>query len=385
MTAKPKLFRITTVPISLDKLLSGQMRAVSPSYDVTAISAGPEAQLKRVGDKEGVRVWLLEMTRKITPLKDMSAVWNLLRFIRAERPKIVHSHTPKAGIVGMLASRLGGVRHRLHTVAGLPMLETTGRRRKLLWAVEWLTMACASRVYPNSFVMRDILVSEGLCPPEKLKVLGNGSSNGIDTTHFSRTHFPDADLAAIRAKLGLKGGEFIFVFVGRLVRDKGLVELVSAFNGLSSRFPEMRLLFVGDYEPDLDPLPDATLTEIKRNPAIIEAGFQSDVRPFFAISDVLAFPSYREGFPNVVMQAAALDLPCIVSDINGCNEIIQDSENGLIVPAKDAAALQSAMERIYADKALYDALRQRARPSITTRFEQRLLWDAILAEYDSLD
>ncbi|NMH29499.1 glycosyltransferase family 4 protein [Flavobacterium silvaticum] len=378
------LVRITTVPLSLDKLLHGQLKFMRRFYKVIGISSEPE-YLKRVGKREGVEVHCVEMTRQITPLKDLVSVWNLYNYFRKIKPQIVHSHTPKAGIVAMLAAKLAGVPNRLHTVAGLPLLEATGTKRKILNVVEKATYGFATKVYPNSFGLYNIILENKFCDKSKLKVLGNGSSNGIDTTHFSRENFSREQIDSLKSGLGISADDFTFVFVGRLVADKGLNELVAAFSNLSTQNPRLKLLLVGDYETELDPLSADTLQIINTNNKIISTGFQPDVRPYLAISNALAFPSYREGFPNVVMQAASMDLPCIVSDINGCNEIIREGENGLIIKVKDILTLEQAMHRVSTDENLYLSLQKQARLSITSRFEQQLLWQAVLDEYGSLD
>ena len=178
---KNKLIRITTVPISLEKLLENQLRFMNQYYSVTAISAD-KINLERVGKLQEVPTFHMEMTRKITPLQDLIAVWKLYSYFNKEKPLIVHTHTPKAGTLGMLAAKLAGVPHRLHTIAGLPLLEASGGKRKLLNAVEKATYACATNIYPNSFGLKEIIIQEQFCKPAKLKVLGNGSSNGIHTT-----------------------------------------------------------------------------------------------------------------------------------------------------------------------------------------------------------
>ncbi len=380
-----KLFRITTVPISLDKLLGKQLTFMSQFYDVTAISADKK-ELRRVAAKYDVRYYHVEMTRQISPVQDLLAVWKLYRFLRKEKPEIVHSHTPKAGIVGMLAAWLAGVPNRFHTVAGLPLMEATGLKRKILNTVEKLTYHFATKVYPNSFGLQDIILKEKFCAPAKLKVLGQGSSNGIDTGHFIKKAIALETRNHLRSTLGIEPDDFVFIFVGRLVGDKGINELVTAFKHLTSTSSRdlqrsITLLLVGPLETELDALLPETLKEIQDDPSIISAGYRDDVRPYFAIADALVFPSYREGFPNVVLQAGAMELPSIVSNINGCNEIITEGENGLIVPAKDASALQEAMTRIITDQDLYRHLKSNARANIVAKYEQEVVWQALLAEY----
>lgn len=381
---KSKLVRITTVPISLEKLLENQLHFMSQYYNVTAISSD-NPNLQKVGKAQGVATYCVEMTRKITPLKDLFAVWQLYKFLRKEKPFIVHTHTPKAGVIGMLAAKLAGVPNRLHTVAGLPLLETTGNKRKLLNFVEKITYASATKIYPNSNGLKEIIIQEKFCQSKKLKVIGKGSSNGINTSHFSPDCFSKSEKKNLKFNLGIQPEDFVFIFVGRLVGDKGINELVAAFHKLNDAKLSVKLLLVGSQETDLDPLQSETLQLINTNPNIIAVGHQNDVRPYFAISDVLVFPSYREGFPNVVMQAGAMGLPSIVTDINGCNEIIEAEKNGLIIQVKEEQAVFSAMQKILDDAVLLDKMRKNARSMIVSRYEQEIVWKAVLNEYEKLE
>ncbi|PVY43019.1 glycosyltransferase family 4 protein [Pontibacter virosus] len=379
----PVLIRITTVPLSLQKLITGQLPYMrSKGFEPVMVSAtGPEAEA--VVREQETPLIEIGMTRKITPVQDVKALWQFYRLCKKHKPAIVHSHTPKAGIIGMLGAKLAGVPVRLHTVAGLPLMETQGKTRRLLEAVEKLTYACATKVYPNSTVLKYFILESRFCGPEKIKVIGNGSSNGINTTFFSREQLITAKLEELKAQLGIKPDDFVFVFIGRLVKDKGVQELVTAFKKLQGQHPQIKLLLVGPFEQDLDPIADEILQEIKQNPAILSVGFQNDVRPYLAISQALAFPSYREGFPNVPMQAGCFDLPAIVTDINGCNEIIRQGDNGLIVPPKSVEALYAAMERLITDKAAYAHMRVQARKMIVERYEQTHFWELLLQEYRS--
>ena len=378
----PKLFRITTVPISIEKLLGNQLTYMSEFYDVTAISAN-ETELSRVGKDLGVKTHAIEMTRKITPFQDLKSLWLMYVFFKNEKPDIVHTHTPKAGLIGMLAAKMAGVKTRLHTVAGLPLMETSGAKRKLLNFIEKLTYTCSSKIYPNSYGLRDFIINEKLCSSKKLKVIGNGSTNGIDTEYFNPNLFSEEEKQNLRNELGLSQNDFVFIFVGRLVKDKGINELVSAFKQIisESNHPTLKLLLVGSMEEDLDPLLPETMKEIESNNNIISVGFQKDVRHYFAISHVLAFPSYREGFPNVVMQAGAMGLPAIVSDINGCNEIIEENKNGMIVPVKDEVILKNMMQSILSNHSKYKSMAENARPMIVTRYQQLLIWEDLRKEY----
>ena len=383
-----KLIRITTVPLSLKVLLKGQLRFMaSNGFDVKGVSSEGE-ELREVHENEGIAVEAITMSRKITPFQDLKSLWEMWNFLRKEKPQIVHTHTPKAGIIGMLAARLAGVPHRLHTVAGLPLMEATGTKRKILNFVEKLTYSSATRVYPNSKGLYDFILQNNFTQSNKLKIIANGSSNGIDTTFFSPDQVTELERVTLREKLNIQPDDFVFVFVGRIVSDKGINELIKAFSELQAAENNepagIKLLLVGGLENDLDPLNPETLVEINQNKDIISVGFQQDVRSFFAIADALVFPSYREGFPNVVMQAGAMGLPSIVSDINGCNEIIIEGENGLIIPSKNVEKLKEKMLTLAKDKNLYTKLKGNSRRMIENRYEQSVVWNALLEEYEGL-
>lgn len=378
----PKLFRVTTVPESLNILLRGQHKFMSTNgFEVIGISSTGNA-LYEVSQEEEIRVIEINMSRKITPIKDFLSVYNLYKLIKKEKPIIVHSHTPKAGVVAMMAAKIANVPIRLHTVAGLPLMEAKGIKRKLLNFVEKVTYACATKVYPNSKGLYDFIVEEELISSIKMKIIANGSSNGIDTSYFDSERISEKQREEFLTRLIIQKKDFVFIFVGRLVGDKGINELIDAFARIKDS--NVKLLLVGGLESDLDPLKSETIHEIDKNKNIISVGFQKDVRPYFAISHCLVFPSYREGFPNVVLQAGAMGLPSIVSNINGCNEIIQEGINGSIIPSKDRESLYKVMHKIISDEAWRKQLAGNARDIIVSHYEQKLVWDALLIEYNHL-
>lgn len=381
---KPTLVRITTVPLSLEKLLTGQLHFMRSFYNVIAVSSDNE-RLKKFGELEKVTVFPIEMTRQITPLHDLFAVVRLFLFLKRTKPFIVHSHTPKAGIVGMLAAKLAGVPNRLHTVAGMPLLEYVGFKRTILDFVEKLTYSCATKVYPNSFKMKDIIIQNQYCLPNKIKVLANGSSNGIDTSYFDASHFSDEFKNNLKKDFGILPTDFVFVFVGRIVSDKGINELIAAFVAIQKQVNDVKLILVGPLEQELDPLKKETQNQIQTNKSILSLGYQQDVRPYFSIAQALVFPSYREGFPNVVLQSGAMGLPSIVTDINGCNEIIEHTKNGFIIPVKNQKALFESMLNCIQNKEQFSQMQQNARAMIVSRFDQQFMWESILQEYRSFD
>tara|TARA_B110000503_G_scaffold141639_1_gene235772 strand:- start:2169 stop:3344 length:1176 start_codon:yes stop_codon:yes gene_type:complete len=379
-----KLIRITTVPMALKYLLKGQMSFMSNNgFDVIMISADGH-ELNGVIESEKCKHYIVPFTRKITIIKDLYATYKLYRILIREKPDIVHTHTPKAGIVGMLASYFAGVPARLHTVAGLPLVETTGFKRVILNFVEWLTYRCSTMVYPNSLGLKEIILKKRFTTKKKLRVIGNGSSNGIDTSYFDSELFSSLENDTLKSELGVESNDFVFIYVGRVVSDKGINELVEAFGRFCLLEKDIKLLIVGPLEDELDPLNEKTKLLIKNNVKIISLGYQDDVRPYFAISDSLVFPSYREGFPNVVMQAGAMGLPSIVSDINGCNEIIENNVNGLVIKVKSVHAIYDAMMKITSDKYLINKLRLNSRDYIKIKYRREAFWGMLLNEYDGL-
>lgn len=380
-TVKPRLLRVTTVPISLKLLLNGQPQFfMSQGFEVLTVSAAG-AEVQDITDS-GVAHCVVPMTRQITPFQDLKCIWMMVKVIHNFKPNIIHTHTPKAGLVGMLAGWLTRVPVRMHTIAGLPWMEAAGRRRKLLQWVERLTYWCATRVYPNSNELRNFLLETLHFNSEKVKVIGRGSSNGIDVQFYSRSEPILNQALAIRQKFGIAPGDFVFCFVGRLVRDKGMIELIQAFQSLKK--PNSWLLLIGHREDDLDPLPPSTTNLIKNDSHIIEAGFQADIRPWLASSNAFVFPSYREGFPNVVMQAACMELPCIVSDINGCREIIQQGNSGYIIPPKNVESLLNAMLAICNPIEPVQSMGLTAKRFVELNFSQTVIWQLLLKEYESM-
>lgn len=376
----PRLVRITTVPVSLQVLLRGQMKHMSEKgYEVSMISADGK-EIPALKQQEGCEHFIVPFTRTISPLADLKALIRLTRLLRKLKPDIVHTHTPKAGLLGMWAAWLAGVPVRLHTIAGLPWMETTGALRWLLKTMEKATAWPAHRVYPNSHSLKSFLISEDVAP-RKMQVIGSGSSNGINCEHFSIQ--PEIQTAAMRLReqAQVPSGGWVWIFIGRLVKDKGMAELLDAFLALHQQYPDDRLWLLGEAEPELDPLLAKHQQLIQQHPAIKAWGFQSDVRPYLAAAAVLTFPSYREGFPNVPMQAGAMGCMLILSNINGCNELVQDGADGKLVPVKNTEALLQAMLHTRAHPAERDRMATAIREKIKQQYDQPTLWKLMEQEY----
>ncbi len=363
-----KLIRSATVPSSLDVFCRGLLRELSENYEVVALSS-PGDELSVIARREGVRTIAVEMERHIAPVKDIVSLFRLVRVLHRERPDIIHSMTPKAGLLCMMAAWLARVPVRVHTFTGLVFPTSKGLKRRILMLTDALTCACATHVIAEGQGVRNDLLNFGITR-KSVRVLGYGNVRGIDLVHYDRTPEVMQRSAEIRREIGANVDSFVFIAVGRLVGDKGIRELVEAFRRLLKDHPDAHLLLVGDEEPQLDPLPAATKATITACPNIHAVGNQADVRPYYAAANALVHASYREGFPNVVIEAGAMQLPCIVTDINGSREIIINNQNGLIVPPHDADRLFTAMLRFTDDTQLVSSLYANARRLVAERYEQ---------------
>lgn len=365
---KPKIIRTSTVPMSLNTFCKGFLKELSGEYDVVALSS-PDKELKEIEQREGVRCIGVAMERHISPLKDFVSLVRLIRNFRRERPAMVHSITPKAGLLSMIAAWVARVPLRIHTFTGLVFPTSTGLKRGILMLTDAITCACATHIIPEGEGVRNDLLSNGITKKE-LRVLGYGNVRGVDMQYYSRSEAVVNGAREIRCALGIEKNITTFLFVGRLVGDKGIKELVEAFTRLNSERDDVRLVLVGCEEPQLDPLDEETKTTIASNKAIIAVGEKSDVRPWYAAADALVFPSYREGFPNVVLEAGAMELPSIVTDINGSREIIIEGNNGTIVQPRNTEQLYRAM-RLFAEQPhTMRQMAQNARAMVAERYEQ---------------
>ena len=375
-----KIIRTTTIPGSLNTFCHGLLKELQEQdgYEMVAVSSPGDA-LREIEEREGVRTVAIPMERHISPLKDLKSLFGLIRVFRREKPTMVHSMTPKAGLLSMMAAWFCRVPVRVHTFTGLVFPTATGLTQKILILTDRITCACATHIVPEGEGVKNDLISYRITK-KPMKVLGHGNVRGIDLAHYNPEQ-PEvqADAAKLR-----KPGIFTFIFVGRLVRDKGINELVEAFERLNKEYPKTRLLLVGPQEPELDPLKPETIAKIDNNKNIEAVGQQSDVRPWLAASDVFVFPSYREGFPNVVIEAGAMCLPSIVTDINGSREIIIEGCNGTIIPPRDANTLYQAMKSFVEQPDKRTQMASNARPLVASRYEQSYVRHCLMEYYHEI-
>lgn len=358
------------MPLSLTLFCKGQLEAIADNYEVVAISA-PGEELEKLSEREKIRTIGVPMSRTISPGKDIVALWRLIRVFRNEKPDMVHSMTPKAGLLTMLAARICRVPVRLHSFTGLLFPTESGAKKILFATCDKLICACATHIVAEGKGVRNDLLSSSITK-KKIEILGNGNVRGIDLEYYKRSADVMKRSDEVRKELGADEDTFIFIFVGRLVGDKGIDKLVEAFINLSKEKPNTRLLLVGEYE-SRDKLATSTIRAIEESPLIFKTGWQEDVRHYYAAADLLVFPSRREGFPNVVIEAGAMELCSIVTDINGSNEIIIDGINGMIIPRDDHKALLSCMKKLANDKNLVKGMASHARQSVAERFEQEFV------------
>ncbi len=399
---KKKIVRLTTAGESLDDLLVGQLKYLNQHFDVIAV-AKDDGRLQKVRGREGVRVVNAPIERPISLWKDLvSLVW-LFFFFQKEKPWCVHANTPKGSLLAMVAAWFCRVPHRIYTVTGLRYQGATGGLRIILQTMEKITCACASKVIPEGKGVLETLKQDHVTK-KPLKVIWNGNINGKDTSYFSVERLREKcsldngrkllDIPressvkeSLRRELGFESEDFVFVFVGRIVNDKGMRELSFAMQGLLGGKHPLRpkLLLVGNFEPELDPLDAEDTSFFMHNPSVRFVNYQKDVRPYLAAADALVFPSYREGFPNVVLEAGCMGLPSIVTDINGSNEIVREGINGRIVPPRNPEALLAVMEWTLSHPSDVARMAQNSRRIIQEKYEQKDVWKALKNMYTSLD
>lgn len=372
-----KLAIVTTVPETLFTILRQQPAHLARHFDVMLVTS-PGATFEAISAREQVPLFGVSMQRGIAPLRDIKSIAQMVRLLRRERPDIVQSYTPKAGLVAMSAAFIARVPHRIHTFTGLIFPTASGPKRHILKYMDRIIAALATKVVAESAGVAGDLERAGI-GHGKIERVGWGNIAGVDTQFLTRDAkgVPEA-VRDIRGRLNLGDDAFTFLFVGRLTRDKGLPELLQAFCALDG---EKRLLLVG-HEDARAPLPAAAMRQLRDTQGVDLIGFQDDVRPYLAAADCLVLPSHREGFPNVLLEAAAMGLPMIATRVSGAPEVVRDGETGWLVPIGNAQALRAAMSAAMAlPKTAIDRYGAAGRALVRERYERSDHWSRLIAFY----
>ena len=379
---KMKLIRSSTVPISLKTFLQGSIEPLMNKYELVLLSS-PDKVLDELHLTYGGRTLAVHMERHISVFKDLKALLILVEVFCEERPYMVHSMTPKAGLLCMIAAWIARVPRRVHTFTGLVWPTEVGAKRKLLMFMDKIMCACATHIIPEGVGVKNDLNEH--ITNKQMRVLGFGNVRGVDLSFWQKSHDVIVQSSLLKDELNI-ADTFNFLFVGRLVGDKGINELVEAFCKLHQTYPNIRLLIVGPSEAQLDPLDSATWDRVNNSDSILNIGpiWGEDILKYYSSCHCFVFPSYREGFPNTVLEAGAMGLPSIVTDINGSREIIVNGENGLIIPSKDADALYDAMKLMFTNEPMRSYMSVMARPMIANRFEQSFVRQCMFDYYDEI-
>jgi glycosyltransferase involved in cell wall biosynthesis len=374
------LLYLVTHALSARHLLKGQLAWLRQRGFEVAVAANPDADLYTVAERERVEVFAIPMEREIAPLADMRSLVSLFQLIRRWRPHIVNASTPKAGLLGMMAARMARVPVRVYVLRGLRLESSRGWKRTLLAGTERIAAACSDCVIAVSESLAREYTGLGLAPASKVMVLGTGSSNGVDCERIRRGEQILAAAEQLRQKIQLPPEVPVIGFVGRLGREKGIAELMAAYRALRREFSSLHLLLVGAVEAKGD-VEERVLAEIKRDPQILSTGWVDDTAPAYALMDVLALPTYREGFPNAVLEANAMERPVVASRVTGCIDAVVDGVTGLLVPARDAVALAEALGRYLASPELRAAHGRAARARAERDFRPESVWQAVYEQY----
>ena len=382
MKALPRVVHVFTVPESL-AFVRGQAAFLrARGYELTVVSS-PGAALDAFGEREGVPVHAVSMPRRLSPFEDATSLARLLVLLRRLRPDIVHAHTPKGGLLGTIAATIARVPVRIYHMRGLPLVTAHGMQRAMLTATERTSCGLATQVISVSASLRDVAVEERLCARAKIAVLAGGSGNGVDCDRFDPMRVGASVRREWRARLGIAADAPVIGFVGRLVRDKGVIELADAFRAVKERYPDAHLVVAGPFE-ERDPVPQATRSELEHDPRVHLLGYLEDTPSLYATIDVLALPTYREGFPNVPLEAASMKVPVVTTRVPGCIDAVVDGVTGTLVPPRDAPALARALEAYLDDRSLREGHGRAARERVETSYRRERIWESLAGVYDEL-
>ena len=377
--ARLKIAQVATVDLSIRFLLIDHLQRLQElGHDVTAICS-PGNWVEDVRTR-GIRVLTVPMQRELSPTQDFRSLLSLRRCFAEEKFDVVHTHTPKAGLLGPVAARLAGIPVIVHTIHGLLFHDRMpALKRALFWLPEKWTATFATHVLSQSREDVQVAIRTHVASRSKIQYLGNG----IDVRHFSgETRVDRAEFT--NGAIG--PDDFVVGCVGRLVYDKGFRELFEAAEMLVPRFPNLKFVVVGPEESDQnDAIEPDRLEDLKQRGIVHFLGWRDDTRSCYAMMDAFALPSHREGVPRACMEAAAMKLPVIASDIRGCREIVLDGESGILVPVRNGTGLAEAITRLMEDPGLRRRMGERGREHICANFDHRQVLERLTGFYDGIE
>lgn len=371
-----KIARVSTVAFFVETQLRAQLGAiVDVGAELTVIASDDELtfQLPRM------RYVPIDIPRKIHLMRDLVALWRLWCFFRRERFDIVHSTTPKAGLLCSIAAVLAGVPIRLHTFTGQPWLGLGGVKHWLSKSSDWLITKLNTYCYADSPSQRRFIVDSGVAGEETIGVIGHGSLAGVDLKRFDPERFAIEEQIALRNELGIPSGAAVLLFVGRFTPDKGISELLAAYEELVQRGLFASLVILGPLEADSEAFLGRLSEQARKGVKL--AGFSSEPERFMAIADVLVLPSYREGFGTVVLEAAAMGVPTVGTEIYGLSDAVENYHTGMLVPVRDFIALAAAIEILLHDPEKRKVMGEAARTRAHEYFSSSQMSDLVISQY----
>jgi len=379
-----RICRISTVPFFVLHHLSNQISAAAEAGHEVTVICSPGAGMDSVEKLPVARTIFLDIPRPISPLRDLRALVGLVRRFRQISPDIVHSATPKAGLLTALAAWIAGVPIRMHTFTGQAWSTLKGPRRWIVMTCDWIICHLNTMCYADSASQREVLIEARVSSPQGLRVLGDGSLAGIDLDRFNQQRWSEQQRRELRDALRIPANAPVITFVGRVTRDKGIVELTVAFREIQRRHPDAHLLVIGPLESDQDPVPAETVAELEANAGVRMLGYESYPERFLAITNIFCLPSYREGFGTVIIEAAAMGIPSVSTRIPGVIDAIVDGETGILVPPAEADALAKGLLSLIEKPDLYASLASAAQQRAAKLFSKERLGRLLLEEYATL-
>lgn len=375
-----KLVIITSVPINISTWLKGQPKFLSQFFEVEIVTSFSN-DIKKIADYEGVKINTIEFSRRFTPVRDLISLFHLIKYLFKFKPDIVYSLNPKSGMLGMIAARVTNIPVRMHCVVGLVYFGSKGFRKKILVWSEKITYFFSTNLYCNSKNLANYI--EKNLTNRAVRTIGNGSINGIDTIYFKKkaTSF---EKEKIRKELGFSLDDFIITFIGRIVKDKGIDDLVTAFSELSKKHNNLKLLIIGSYDDNLNLIHKDTKNHIENSNKITRINFQNDIRRYLEVSNLFVLPSHREGFPNVLLEAGSFEIPLVASNINGCNELIENGENGLLFEKKDVQELTKSIDIFLNNNDFYNKAKKNIRKTVISKYSQNEYYENLYFEMKKL-